>query len=440
MSVLENDVIEKVLRDAKVRGRSLRRRRRAFSLSLVSALALGTSAVVVLVATVGQSSGPGGGAASGGSAPTAYVFGPNGTDVTPIDTATNASGRAIVLQESPGSVGHLTGMAITPNGKTAYVANATSSRNAGSVTPIETANNRAGSAIPMGGFADTLVVAPNGKTVYVLVSATTGPVRVVPIDTSDNSAGRPITLPGTRFNVPWGDEPLAITPNGRTLYVAVVLDTGAGAVIPIDTVTNTAGPAIETGLRPIDIAITPNSAFAYVLCYRRGKDSSRVTDEVFPIVTSSNSLGRGIPVGETMNGLTMAPDGKTVYVPTMTGLTMITVATDTPRSTLKGVAVRTMTISPNGKLAYLVTEAFGVFGSTFGGDTVVPLNLAADSAGKAIPTGSAGAYEVTFAPDGKTAYISNLDSDTVTPIDTATNTLGRPIKVQAGPAVIVVAP
>jgi DNA-binding beta-propeller fold protein YncE len=43
-----------------------------------------------------------------------------------------------------------------------------------------------------------------------------------------------------------------------------------------------------------------------------------------------------------------------------------------------------------------------------------------DSPEKAIPTGSAGAYEVTFTPDGNIAYISNLDSDTVTPIDTTT--------------------
>jgi YVTN family beta-propeller protein len=39
------------------------------------------------------------------------------------------------------------------------------------------------------------------------------------------------------------------------------------------------------------------------------------------------------------------------------------------------------------------------------------------------------AYPVAITPDGRTAYVTNRNSDSVTPIDTATNTAGPAITV-----------
>jgi DNA-binding beta-propeller fold protein YncE len=74
------------------------------------------------------------------------------------------------------------GIAITPDGKTVYVANIGS----GTVTPIDTATN-----------------APDGKTAYVGVWGEPG--TVVPIATATNTPGQPIQV---------GDGPyaIAITP------------------------------------------------------------------------------------------------------------------------------------------------------------------------------------------------------------------------------------
>ena len=58
--------------------------------------------------------------------------------VTPIATATNTAGTAIPVGLRP------IGIAITPDGKTAYVAN----DGANTVTPIATATNTAGTAHP----------------------------------------------------------------------------------------------------------------------------------------------------------------------------------------------------------------------------------------------------------------------------------------------------
>jgi YVTN family beta-propeller protein len=60
--------------------------------------------------------------------------------VTPISTASNTAGRPIPTGVSPRAI------AITPNGKTAYVANDSSD----TVTPIQTATNTAGKPIPVG--------------------------------------------------------------------------------------------------------------------------------------------------------------------------------------------------------------------------------------------------------------------------------------------------
>ena len=60
--------------------------------------------------------------------------------MTPINTATNKAGKAITVGTPPVAI------AITPNGKTAYVANSNGDR----VTPINTATNTTAQAITVG--------------------------------------------------------------------------------------------------------------------------------------------------------------------------------------------------------------------------------------------------------------------------------------------------
>ncbi|MGD0378152.1 MAG: hypothetical protein ABSB01_26715 [Streptosporangiaceae bacterium] len=65
----------------------------------------------------------------------AYVL--SGSGVTPINTATNKASKLIKIAGAPSAI------AITPNGKTAYIV----SFDPGTVTPINTATNKAGKAI-----------------------------------------------------------------------------------------------------------------------------------------------------------------------------------------------------------------------------------------------------------------------------------------------------
>jgi YVTN family beta-propeller protein len=107
------------------------------------------------------------------------------------------------------------------------------------VVPIRTATNTALKAIMVGKFPGAIAITPNGKTAYVASNS-----GVTPISTATNKAGKPIKGLGG---------PIAITPNGKTAYAA----SGSDTVTPVSTATNTADKAITVGKYPTAIAITP---------------------------------------------------------------------------------------------------------------------------------------------------------------------------------------
>jgi YVTN family beta-propeller protein len=66
-----------------------------------------------------------------------------------------------------------------------------------------------------------------------------------------------------------------------------------------------------------------------------------------------------------------------------------------------------------------------------GGGTVTPIDLATNTPGKPI-TLSEPPEAIAIAPDGTTAYVANQPSSTVTPIDLATGKPGKPIEIGHG--------
>jgi DNA-binding beta-propeller fold protein YncE len=64
------------------------------------------------------------------------------------------------------------------------------------VTPINTATNRPGKAIKVGGRASLIAITPNGTTAYLVVGNS-----LVPINTANNQVGRAIKA---------GTQPIAI--------------------------------------------------------------------------------------------------------------------------------------------------------------------------------------------------------------------------------------
>jgi YVTN family beta-propeller protein len=280
--------------------------------------------------------------------PTAFVVNSGGT-VTPINLTTRRAGPAIAVGANPEAI------AITPDGRTAYVANYGSN----SVTPIDTATRLAAPPIAVGANPDAIAITPNGRTAYV---ADDGSNSVTPIDIATGQAGPPIKV-GTNPRV------VAITPDGRTAYV---LDWGGAAVTPISTATDRAGRPIPAGSYPLAIAIAPDGKTAYVASY--GSNS------LTPINVGTGRAGRPVPAGQAPDSVAVTPDGAKVFV---------------------------------------------VGGDS---DTLTPVSAATGRAGRAVPVGYAPAA-VAISPSGAAAYVVNTVSGTVTPVSTATGQAGPPIRV-----------
>jgi DNA-binding beta-propeller fold protein YncE len=118
------------------------------------------------------------------------------TTVTPIATATGTPGKPINI----GGIGRFTAetaIAITPDGKTAYIADG----NHRTVIPVATATNTPGKPINIGGTAVAIAITPDGKTAYIATAAYIAgscagcPVgSVIPVATANGTPGKPINI------------------------------------------------------------------------------------------------------------------------------------------------------------------------------------------------------------------------------------------------------
>jgi YVTN family beta-propeller protein len=262
---------------------------------------------------------------------TAYVTDGKGDAVTPINLATGTHGTPILVGQGP--------FAIAIANQTAYV----TSFNNNDVIPINLATGTPDGAIPVGAGPFAIAITPDGKTAYV---ANSDDGTVTPIDLATGAPGAPITV---------GSSPqaIAITPDGQTVYVA---NYNNGTVTPISVATNRPGPPITVGSGPAALTITGKTA------YVANSESNTVT----PIALASGTAGAPIPVGAEPFAIAVTPDGQTAYV------------------------------------------------ADVGTNTVTPIDLATSKAGAPIVVGL---HPRGIAISGQAVYVANSGDDTVTPIN-----------------------
>ncbi|HEV2373017.1 MAG TPA: YncE family protein [Streptosporangiaceae bacterium] len=288
------------------------------------------------------------------------------------------------------------------------------------VTLIRTATNTVLPPVRIADGLPDIVVSSDGRTAYVYSQASG---TVTPVRTATDTALPPVMAGAVGGLVGGGGSQLiAVTPDGRTAYVAHPFsaeDNGGSSgdtVTPVRTATGTALPQIRTGQSPKAIAITPDGKTAYVAC--EGSSTGIVT----PIRTATNTALPSIKAGTDPVAIAITPDGKTAYVASAVGgeVTPIRTATNTVLPSIKvGATLGSLVITPDGKTVYAVDDFSG---------KVIPIRTATDTALPAIKVGRAPGL-IVITPDGKTAYVLNQMSGTVTPIRTATNTALPPIKI-----------
>jgi len=210
-----------------------------------------------------------------------------------IDTISNA------LVSSPIPVGMgPAGIAITPEGKFAYVANGFSS----TVSVIATASDTVVDSIDVGFEPTGVAITPDGKRAYVANGGvrTLGGGTVSVIDTATNTVvGNPIRV---------GDSPafIAITPDGKKVYVN---NANSNNVSVIDAISQSVKTTIPVGDFPIAIAITPDGRRIYVGDFALHNGSIAVIDTAIDTVVTRVTL----PPNSVIEGVAVTPDGTRVY-------------------------------------------------------------------------------------------------------------------------------
>jgi DNA-binding beta-propeller fold protein YncE len=435
-----------------LRGGIRRRRRRAQRTAAGAAAAAVVCAVALAVTgAIGHRA-----AAPAGGPATVYVLGGGGTigTVTPISASTNRAGRPIVVRTGSGIVSGQA-LAVTPDGKTIWAAGG-----AADVTPISTATNKPGKPVRVaygrGGGPDQVLVTPDGKTVYVL--DLTG--AVIPISAATHRRGKPVGLGQNLFE---GGE-MAITPDGKTLYVAMFAPPGKGPsyVFAIATATDRVSKRISVPTAATAIVVTPDGKTLYVIGQPlappgMGPPARDQKIEVTPIATATNRAGKPIIVGRgavfSVTPVAITPDGQTLYIPDSTPNGVIPFSTVTNTSgrliSFGGASIERIAVTPDGSTAYVLSQPpgkvhiapvpgnGGALACTGPAGEVTPIATATNTPGTPVKVGCI-PLAVAITPDGRTMYVSS-EAGTVTPVATATDQTAKPVMIES-PQEIVIAP
>ncbi|MDO5838816.1 MAG: PKD domain-containing protein [Methanosarcina mazei] len=230
-----------------------------------------------------------------GSNPMGAVISPDGTkvyvanahsnDVSIIDTATNNVIATVPAGSSP------QGVAVSPDGKQVYVTNMASS----TLSVIDTTSNTVAGTVKTGKSPLGLALSPDGKKLYV---TNNGEKTVSVIDTATKAVISTVSV---------GRSPkgIAVTPDGTKVYVA---NFDSRSISVIDTVTNSVIDTVKVKAAPSGIAVKPEGTKAYVT------NVDKYFNTVSVIDTGTNKITARIPVGPDPAGIAVTPDGKKVYV------------------------------------------------------------------------------------------------------------------------------
>ncbi len=218
---------------------------------------------------------------------------------------------------------------------------------------------------------------------------------------------------------PWG---VAVNQAGTFAYVT---NNESNTVSVINTSTNTVVATIPVGTAPFGVAFTPDGTRAFVA---NGNSNS-----VSVINPTTKKVTATVTVGNYPSGIAVMPNGSFVYVANSVSGTVSVISTLTNKvvATIPvGIQPYGVAIAPGGYFAY-VTNAGSNTVSVIqtGNNTVVnTINVSAGPAGAAV------------SPDGQYLYVANSDNnqgDLVTIINTGTQAVQTTVVVGTGPQQII---
>jgi len=282
------------------------------------------------------------------------------------------------------------------------------------------------------------------RLLLFLVAATTANAQtLVVLNKSDATASLINPANGqtiTKLPVGRGPHELAISPDGRTAFVA---NFGRFGVYPAgDTMHTRAGNTVTV----LDLS-TRSVKTTYDFGTHTGqhgvatsKDGSRVwlTSEtpnaLLEIEAATGKLLHVWPTNQQRTHLVVpSPDEKRFYITnTVSGsLTIVDRATGAAKTVAIGPGAEGVTVAPNGREVWVATR---------NDSKIFVVNTATDAIVESFSSAGEGPQRIQFTPDGSQVWASNVRSNTLTVFDAKTRKLLGTVSVGAGPAGIVFSP
>ena len=281
------------------------------------------------------------------------------------------------------------------------------------VAVLETGSNRVLRTIPVPPGPHGIAITPDGRKVYV---SSDGASTVNVIDTTtDRVVGRIEVGP-----MPHG---LAIAPDGRQVLVSGF---GTNQAILIDTVSDRVVGHVPVP-QPHNSAISADGHTAYVASQQQGAAALVILD-----LASRTQVGQ-VPLDQTPRALDLSPDGTRLYV-TVAGVDAVQVVDPLTRQVIGqiplGASPHHPLFTPNGQSGLVVSQ---------GPSELTILDPAHNTVRSTVLVGKA-PHWIATSSDGRTAYVTNEGSNDVSVVDLASQRVTATIPVGHAPRKIVVQP
>ena len=297
-------------------------------------------------------------------------------------------------------------LVISPKSDFVYVANTASQ----TISVIATSTNTVSATYPTPYYAGPLVITPDGNNLYA-VSAPYGDGLGTTTTAYELSASTG-TLVKT-FTVGLNPDGIAISPNGKQVWVTNYEKDSTGTISVIDTVNQTVLPfTIDTAGYPNLIAFTPNGEHVYA--------GANAADALSLIAVSSHKILKS-KIGNDPTALAIAPNGDKLY--TMGADGPIYVFDTSDNTQVKKISldgpqafVTHLALTPNNTYLYIPFLGAGFTPQLDMVDTATnkivggPILLNSSSE-------ESGFYGAAITPNGKYLYISDMAAGVVYVVD-----------------------
>jgi DNA-binding beta-propeller fold protein YncE len=296
-------------------------------------------------------------------------------------------------------------LAMSPDGRTLYAANWDEEGNSGGITVVNLASGQVGTRIGIGGPAVQLVMMPGGRALYALVELDDDGDRLVRVVLPTLRADEQIVFSH-------GAEDTVAAPAGSLLYVLAGTSRNSMAVIPVDADSGQERKAIPVPADSQSIAVSPDGRTLYI---GTGNADGKGPGEVIAVDSSSGDAAKPVRFPHAVFGLAVSPDGRRLF-----GLASSYQCTDGGTcggrcdlagvDTMTGTALRPVRLDSGCAQIEVAPDRDRLFVLS-GDESLAVVNIVTGQVEKTMRTAGLiagdGASDLLLAPDGRTAYVAD---------------------------------